>query len=40
MKAFLTGLLLIVVISAGAWAVLDRIPNSAADRFSSSNVRL
>ena len=40
MKAIFTSLVLIVVISAGAWVVLDRLPHSSAERFSGSNVRL
>lgn len=40
MRAFLTGVALIVVIAVGAWAVLDTIGDSAAERYSTSNVRL
>ena len=40
MKAFLTSMVLIAAISLGAWAVLNQLPHSAADVFSSSNVRL
>ncbi len=40
MKAFQISILLIVVISIGAWAVLDQLPSSAEEIFISPNVRL
>lgn len=40
MKAFQISILLIVAISIGAWAVLDRLPSSAEETFISPNVRL
>ena len=41
MKAFLGGVVLMVVISAAAWAVLDNVGMSASDVFTSQgSVRL
>lgn len=40
MKAIVYGLLAAVLIAVGAAVVLDRVPNSAADRYSSPAVRL
>lgn len=41
MKAFLSGMLLMVVISVIAWAVLDTVGMSASDVFTSGgSVRL
>lgn len=42
MKAFVSGLVVMVVVSVGAWVVLDQLEYSASDVFSSEqgSVRL
>lgn len=42
MKAFLAGIVVMVVVSVGAWAVLDQLDYAASDVFSSEqgSVRL
>lgn len=40
MKAFLLAVVVMIVVSAGAWYALDTLDWSSAERYSSEHVRL